>query len=80
MGANGMLTPAQAGRLIGRSQRFVETALRTKQFPVGCAVYNDETDRWSYIIPKAAFDKWLDGTMPHRLYIAPEIADLVINN
>lgn len=56
------LTPIEVARLIGRGQMFVEKALRTKQFPVGCAVYDKDSDRWSYLIPKSAFENWLRGS------------------
>lgn len=59
-----MISIKEVSKRIGRGTAFVEKALREKQFPVGIAIYNDQTDRWTYIIPRAEFENWIGGQIP----------------
>lgn len=59
-----MIYTPEIAKRIGRSQAFVESALREGTFPVGKAIQNKENGRWSYIIPRAAFEAWINGQLP----------------
>lgn len=56
------MTPAEVGKRLGRTQNTIEKWLRQKIFPVGMAIYDEVSDRWSYIIPREAFENWMSGT------------------
>lgn len=62
MSRNETITPAEVGRRLNRTQGTIEKWLRNKQFPVGMALYDEISDRWSYIIPREAFEHWMSGT------------------
>ena len=55
-----VITPKEAGRLLGRSQKTVEHGLRTGAFPFGTA-YRLPSGRYVYIIPKEAFERFMKG-------------------
>lgn len=80
-----MISPQEAGRLAGCGANLVMYGLRTGQFPVGTAIYNEESERWSYLIPRKAFLDWLENyhklvplvlfkrwRMPDGTYVIPE--------
>lgn len=55
-----VITPKEAGRLLGRSQKTIEHGLRTGAFPFGTA-YRLPSGRYVYIIPKEAFERFMRG-------------------
>ena len=66
-----IISPKEAGAMIGCGQDLVRYALRTGQFPVGVAFKNGENGQWQYIIPREAYMDWLNNyhkTMPIRLF------------
>lgn len=59
-----MISIKEVSKRIGRGTAFVEKALREKQFPAGTAIYNDDSERWTYLIPRAEFERWIKGELP----------------
>lgn len=57
-----IITPAEIASRLCRSQPTIEKWLRQKVFPIGTAIYDEVSDRWSYIIPREAFENWMAGT------------------
>ena len=55
-----VITPKEAGRILGRSQKTIEHGLRTGSLPFGTAFQN-ESGRYTYIIPLDAFNRFLKG-------------------
>lgn len=55
-----VMTPAEAGRRLGRSQKTIEHGLRTGAFPFGTA-YQQASGRYVYIIPREAFERFMRG-------------------
>ena len=55
-----VITPKEAGRILGRSQKTIEHGLRTGALPFGTA-YKQASGRYVYIIPKDAFDRFMRG-------------------
>lgn len=53
-----VITPKEAGRLLGRSQKTIEHGLRTGGLPFGTA-YCLPSGRYVYIIPKDAFEQFM---------------------
>lgn len=71
------ITPEEVAQRIGRGPDFVKRALREGTFPVGVAIKTD--DRYTYIIPKPAFERFMNGetvsqTLIERLAHAVERA------
>lgn len=61
-----MMSPLEVGKIIGTSQDMIKAALRTNQLPFGMAIYNKETDRWRYLIPRQAFERWMQEGGPEK--------------
>lgn len=59
-----MIYPPEIAKRIGRSQAFVESALRAGTFPVGKAIQSEDSGRWCYIVPRAEFEAWITGKLP----------------
>lgn len=57
-----VITPKEAGRILGRSQKTIEHGLRTGSLPFGTA-YKQASGRYVYIIPLDAFERFLKGSL-----------------
>lgn len=55
-----VITPKEAGRILGRSQKTIEHGLRTGALPFGTA-YRQASGRYVYIIPRDAFERFVKG-------------------
>ena len=56
------ISPAEAGRRLGRGAHTIEYGLRTGQLPFGTA-FKTGAGRYVYIIPKEAFERYLRGEL-----------------
>lgn len=48
------ITPAEAGKILGKNAEFVRAGLRQNRFPFGTAV-ESKSGQWNYIIIKSKF-------------------------
>lgn len=55
-----VITPRQAGKILGRSQQSIEEWLRSGTCPFGTA-HRNPRGRWMYVIPVPRFEKFLYG-------------------
>jgi hypothetical protein len=56
-----IITAREAAARLGRGVDTVEQALRDGSFPVGAAYKNKSSGRWTYIIPRLAFERFMTG-------------------
>lgn len=63
--AKEVITPREASRILGRATRTIEHGLRTGELPFGVA-YRQKSGRYVYIIPREAFERFLQGNRPDR--------------
>lgn len=61
---NETITPAEAGRRLGRSQVWVQDNIRNGTLWF-CIASKGRNGRWHYTIPKEAFDRFMRGEL-HR--------------
>lgn len=52
------ITPAEAGKILGKNAEFVRAGLRQNRFPFGTAV-ESKSGQWNYIIIKSKFLEYL---------------------
>ena len=62
------ISPQEAAKRLGRSVTFVQSALRDGTFPVGAAVKTGAGE-YAYIIPKAAFERFMSGETVSQVLI-----------
>lgn len=63
------ITIKEAASRLGVDQETLRVGLRNSTFPVGCAV-KSVTGRYTYIIPRAAFENWMKtGNTPNEIYV-----------
>lgn len=52
------ITPAEAGKILGKSAEFIRAGLRQNRFPFGTAV-ESKSGQWNYIIIKSKFYEYI---------------------
>ena len=55
-----IISVSEAARRLGRGKATIEQALRAGTFPIGTA-YRTTSDRYVYIIPRKAFERFMAG-------------------
>lgn len=55
-----IISVREAARRLGRGTATIEQALRAGTFPIG-ASYKTAAGRYVYIIPRKAFERFMDG-------------------
>lgn len=53
------ITPAEAGKILGKNAEFVRAGLRQNRFPFGTAV-ESKSGQWNYIIIKSKFYEYIN--------------------
>jgi len=60
-----VISPREAGRILGRGTATIEQGLRDRTFPVGTC-FKTKAGRFVYIIPEDAFNRFLRGEIAGR--------------
>lgn len=60
-----VISPREAGRILGRGTATIEQGLRDGTFPVGTC-FKTKSNRFVYIIPEDAFNRFLRGEIAGR--------------
>ena len=64
-----VISPREAGRILGRGTATIEQGLRDGTFPVGTC-FKTKSNRFVYIIPEDAFKRFLRGEIAGRAHVS----------
>lgn len=55
-----IMTPAEAGKVLHKNAETIRSGLRQGTLPIGCAIKNEKTGQWNYIIVKNKLKHWIE--------------------